>query len=478
MATTNGQPVNTPYFRLRGAAEGFYGAYYTHLQRNELIRFLGQHGFNFYLYAPKNDRSHRVRWREPYPETVMGNFAHTIALARSVGVRFCYSVSPAETIRFTGETDFATLTARLRAFYKLGVRTFGLLFDDIMPVLRHETDRARFATPAHAHAALANRVYAWLQALDPDCTLLCCPVEYAGIAPFPGGLHLLAEALHPAIDLFYTGPAICTPTITVADVTDFTATTGRVPILWDNYPVNDLAMTAELHLGPLQGREATLSQVTKGYLANLMLQPAASQIPLLTVAEYLANPYHYDPAAAWERALQSIGGAENVDALRLFAENSLFSVLDRSPPEPLARLADEALAALQRGETATGSAAVHALDDYLSRVDEACYHLNYLMPDLALRHDLLPWLELLDYWQDMSRHALAALRAREQGHARERSLRIAREWRQLVARHPRQITGDVLLPLVDYVLALMAKPTAQLVAKGSGPMSMQTTLEQ
>lgn len=478
MATTNGRHGSTPYFRVRGVAEAYYGTYYTHIQRNDLIRFLGQQGFNFYLYGPKNDRSHRARWREPYPESVMGHFAHTVALARSVGVSFCYTLSPAETIRFTDETDFATLTARLRTFYQLGVRAFGLLFDDIVPVLRQEADRACFATAAHAQAALANRVYAWLQVLDPACTLLCCPVEYAGIAPFPTGLHVLAEALHPAIDLFYTGPATCTPTITTADVLAFTTVTGRVPILWDNYPVNDLAMTAELHLGPLQGREVTLHAATKGYIANLMLQPAASRIPLLTVAEYVADPYHYDPVVAWERALQTIGGADNVAALRLFAENSLFSVLDGSPPRLLSHLADEALAALQRGETATESTAVHSLDDYLSRLDEACYHLKYYLPDLALRYDLLPWLELLDYWQDMARHALAALCAWEHGHPLERSLQIAHEWRQLVARHPCRITGDVLLPLVDYVLALVAKPSVQLGGEGAGAMSIQTILEQ
>ena len=289
-----GRYSNAHYFPLRGVVEGFYGTFYTAAQRNELIRFLGQQGFNLYVYGPKNDRSHRARWRQPYPAAVMRRFAETIALAQAVGVSFCYTISPAETIRFTDEADLASLTARLRAFYEMGVRAFGLLFDDIVPVLRHPADRVRFATPAHAHAALANRVYAWLRQLDPACTLICCPVEYAGTAPFAEGLHVLGEVLHPAIDLFYTGPATCAATITTADVAAFAAAAGREPVLWDNYPVNDLAMAPKLHLGPLRGREATLYTATRGYVANLMLQPAASRVPLLTVAAYLAAPLFHD----------------------------------------------------------------------------------------------------------------------------------------------------------------------------------------
>jgi hypothetical protein len=51
-------PLNTTTF---GVVEGFYGVFYTFPQRNDLIRFIGSHGYNAYLYAPKNDRQHRIR---------------------------------------------------------------------------------------------------------------------------------------------------------------------------------------------------------------------------------------------------------------------------------------------------------------------------------------------------------------------------------------------------------------------------------
>ena len=70
-------------FALRGAMEAFYGSFYTFPQRNDLIRFLGQNGFNFYLYGPKNDRQHRMRWWDPYPDAVLAEFAETIWIAAS-----------------------------------------------------------------------------------------------------------------------------------------------------------------------------------------------------------------------------------------------------------------------------------------------------------------------------------------------------------------------------------------------------------
>ena len=54
--------IDSP-FAIRGVVEGFYGVFYTAPQRDDLIRFVGRHGFNYYLYGPKNDRRHRTRWR-------------------------------------------------------------------------------------------------------------------------------------------------------------------------------------------------------------------------------------------------------------------------------------------------------------------------------------------------------------------------------------------------------------------------------
>ena len=62
---------------------------------------------------------------------------------------------------------------------------------------------------------------------------------------------------------------------------------GRPPLLWDNYPVNDAMMADRLFLGPLRGRDPGLAEACSGYLANAMVQPRCSMLPLASVAAYL-----------------------------------------------------------------------------------------------------------------------------------------------------------------------------------------------
>ncbi len=254
-----------------GVVEGFYGVFYTAPERNDLIRFIGQHGFNWYLYAPKNDRQHRARWWEAYPQNIMAQFTETVQVAQEAGLTFCYAISPGGSIGYSSAQDFERVTHKLRSFYEIGVRSFGLFYDDNAPVFHQNADAQRYISPAHAQADLANRLLHWLRELDPACQLCVCPVDYYGRAPFSRSLHILGDELAPEIDLFYTGKEICSPTLTGTDARQFEDATFRKPLIWDNYPVNDLAMQGELHLGPLTGRDKDLPRATKGLLANLMI---------------------------------------------------------------------------------------------------------------------------------------------------------------------------------------------------------------
>jgi hypothetical protein len=73
---------------------------------------------------------------------------------------------------------------------------------------------------------------------------------------------------------------------------------GRPPLLWDNYPVNDGIMTDRLFLGPLEGRDRALLDRLGGYLANPMVQPRASLLPLASTAAFLRGE---DPEESWRQ---------------------------------------------------------------------------------------------------------------------------------------------------------------------------------
>jgi hyaluronoglucosaminidase len=245
---------------------------------------------------------------------------------------------------------------------------------------------------------------------------------------------------------------VCVPAITAADARAFGEAIQRKPLIWDNYPVNDLAMAPELHIGALRGRDPALAEVVTGMVANPMNQPEATKVPLQTYAEYLADPAGYDPDAAWERALRAAAGREaDYRALRLLAELSLRSCLHEPEAVTLKRLAAEALAAMERGEAIATSPAAQALERYLVSLDEAVYHLRYRLPNLALRNDLLPWLEKLEHLAWMGRHTLAVLQAAEHGAPLERARRQWMEATEAYTKHPMHLSGEALAQWMQIV---------------------------
>jgi hyaluronoglucosaminidase len=436
-------------FGMRGVVEGFYGLFYTFPERNDLIRFVGQHGYNLYIYGPKNDRQHRSRWWEPYPEAVLDQFSETVQIAAAVGVQFCYAISP---ITYAPIEDFEKLTTKVRSLYHCGVRAFSVFMDDIACDAHGKANCTICQTQADLHVDLCNRLRAWLGSLDAACTLSMCPSDYHGQAPFSAYLHDLGERLDPQIDILYTGPAVCSSKIRTSDARDFAEAVRRPPLIWDNYPVNDLHMRSNMHIGPIRGREATLYGAVRGIVVNPMLQAEASKIALLTFADYFGDPHGYDPWRSWERALHEIGGAASYAALRQFAENSLDSCLHVTESSELARLTNAAVTALQQGEQPSSSVALQALNDYLDRLDENCYVLKHRMPNLRLRDDLLPWIEALEDWLWLGKRAVVILKLMESGGAYAQPVRELERLLEETKRHTKRIGGSVLLPLASYVL--------------------------
>jgi hyaluronoglucosaminidase len=442
----------TSPFPIRGVIEGFYGLFYTAPERNDLIRFLGANGYNLYIYAPKNDRPHRNRWREAYPPKIMAQFAETAATAREAGVEFCYALSPGGSICYSDPVELERVQEKLRAVYRLGIHAFSLLLDDIRPDFRHSMDGERFECLAGAQADLCNRTLAWLKDLDPDCTLSMCPTEYSGSAPFSAYLHELGARLDPEIAVFYTGPETCSRTIGSGDAADFSRALRRRPLIWDNYPVNDLGMAGEMHIGPIAGRDPDLAAATRGIVVNLMIQAEASKIPLLTYADFLACPQGYRPKESWRRALAQVGGEESLEALSLFAETSAYSCLVWRETGRLDALALDLGHAIASGEPVVLSLEFHHLRDYLNQLDEACFHLLYRMENLALRNNLVPWVQLLDLWQRVGSESLDILAALETGTDFVESRRLLVENLAAAKKHPCRVAGEALVPLAEYGL--------------------------
>jgi hyaluronoglucosaminidase len=275
--------------RLTGVLEGFYGVPWSWPARTEVATWCAERGMGDYVYAPKDDPKHRDRWRDPYSDEELEGFA---AFAQGCPARLGFAISPGLSMDPDSEGDRAVLRDKVDQVVEAGATSVMLALDDIP---------FGGGPQGEQHARLAG----WLRDhLDGAVALVLVPTEYVGTARSPY-LDALAAGTPSEVPIGWTGRAVVNDAITVADAEARAAALGgRPPLLWDNYPVNDGSMVDRLFLGPLQGRDPDLPAACSGYLANAMVQPRASKLPLASIAAWLAGE---DPIAAWERTAGDLG---------------------------------------------------------------------------------------------------------------------------------------------------------------------------
>ena len=380
------EPAASP-FAVRGVIEGFYGNPWTRQQRLDLVEFIAARGMNTFVYGPKDDPLVRRAWRAPYQGDDLARLAELVERCQRLGVDFVYCVSPGLSMRYSDPGDLDALVAKLASVGKLGVRSFGLLLDDIPSELQHAADREAFTDLPEAHVSLVGRLF---DRLPADTQLIVCPTVYWGHGDEPY-VKRLGQGIDPRIELFWSGRAICSATLDLADAATFARAAGRSAIYWDNYPVNDVAMTFELHIGPYRGRDPRLAEAARGVIANPMELFEASRIPLATIADYLASPAGYEPEASWVTAIRAVAGPADAGAFALFADNVRSSCLC-ADDAPVVTRALESFAF--RTEQGDGGAAAVELGALADRLLAAADHLLHgPVANAALMEECRPWIE-------------------------------------------------------------------------------------
>jgi hyaluronoglucosaminidase len=370
----------------RGVVEGFYGPPFSQDARLWLIERLGRWGMNRYVYAPKNDPLHRDRWREPYPETTLREFATLLEHGAKHGVSVAFALSPGLSIRYSEKADVAHLVEKLSGFTQIGARSLALFLDDVPSHLTHEEDRRAFGSLGEAHVTLAARVQ---EALGPDIAWWLCPTDYLGTGSSEY-LETLGVGLSPEIEVGWTGRTVCSPSILRVEALARAAALRRRLLIWDNVPVSDGPMRFMLHLGPYGRRDPDLAQAVCGVLLNPMQHAHASAVALHTAAAYLADPHHYDPERAWREALEEIG-AGAPEAFQLFAKAHRFSpIWDDHRDRELEDGLDALRAALRGGDAARIVAELRPLCDQRLAAGDV---LRSQLLDRDLAEEIEPWLE-------------------------------------------------------------------------------------
>lgn len=319
-------------FDHRGVVEGFFGVPWSLKQREALFELGAPRGMNTYIYAPKDDPYHRKYWRRSYPRPAWQKLSRLITRAHKRRIEFVYGFHPGEGLCFSEERPVRILLDKAQRFYDAGVKTFAVLFDDIPSRLARSKDRASFnGSLAAAEALWVNRIIAAQPSTWIDVQWWLCPSYYSEDSLLervfgrfePHFLDILARHLDGRVACFWTGPRVVCREISLTHIRRIARTIKHPLLLWDNYPVNDLSMSDELHIGPLHGRDPRLPEYVRGYFNNPLLQAELSLIPLATCFDYAAEPARYDPEKSWVEIVRERFGYRALPywrAIRRFCE--------------------------------------------------------------------------------------------------------------------------------------------------------------
>lgn len=271
---------------LAGVIEGYYGRTWDHDTRLAIVSLMADMGFNAFLYCPKSDHYLRKRWQAHWPAREWGRLQALSDHAAQQAVLFGVGLSPYALYDSYGLAEQAALKQKIEQLNDLGAPLLALLFDDMPGAIPDLAAR---------QAAIIADVQHWSKA----ARILVCPTYYSAdpvlekhFGKRPSGYWAqLGEQLPTEIDLFWTGPRVCSERIAAADVKDISRTLQRPLVLWDNYPVNDGAVRSRhLYIEPLPARDPAINRYLRGHFCNPMNQAWLSLPALSGLAELCGHP--------------------------------------------------------------------------------------------------------------------------------------------------------------------------------------------
>ena len=337
-ATPTMQAAGSSPFAIRGIK----GLWWDGIQKYRMaLPWIASHGMNFMMFCYSSFPASGARWRTDYTATEQHDMGSLAIRARRYGVQLCLSFNPGlwsdPPLQYSSERDMALAIRKIRLVHRLGIDWFAICLDDINREMQ-PMDRERFPDIASAQIHFVNGVYAEMRRIGPGMRLIFCPSAYTSddALRHRSYIEAVGRGLDPRILVFWTGPVVCSPTITSADARQFGAMIRRKPLLWDNYPVNDMLPWRPL-LAPVRGRSADLGSAVAGYMANPMREWHASKLPLASLAEYLRSPRTYDYRVAAERAAKEwpVGDRPAIRALQALYGGAFLGE-PAYPPTPVA----------------------------------------------------------------------------------------------------------------------------------------------
>lgn len=307
----------------RGYVEGFYGTPWTFEDRTSLFEDTSLYKMNTYVYAPKDDPYHRASWRTLYPEDKAAEIRSLVKTADDNNMIFCWTIHPGADYDYTTDADgdgvvddFQKLLDKVDQVYALGVRQFGIFYDDL------DTS----AVSGTAHAQTLNAVYDHLMNtygdVKPMVTVLTRYTNSWG-ASVDGYLKPFMDTIHKDTLVLWTGNS--TMSAITKDYFEWpktqTGVLGDFGVWW-NYPVTDY-YAGHLLMGPLECVDNDVDNIASFYM-NPMSEADASKVTIFSGADYSWNIGAFDAIPSWRRAIQELV-PEATDEFCRFADNLAYN---------------------------------------------------------------------------------------------------------------------------------------------------------
>jgi hypothetical protein len=303
--------------------EGFFGRSWQQPARLDSISWLAANGYGLYVYAPKEDGYLRGQWQQAGDDAWIKKLKQLAQACTASGVDFGVGLSPLGAVHdFNGEAREA-LAAKLRQLDAIGVKTLAILFDDM---------RCEFVDLAARQLSVIDFIVRNSKAQR----FVVCPSYYSFdpvlarvFGEMPSGYwQELGQGLAEDIDLLWTGNKVCSESIALEDMQAAATALGRMPILWDNYPVNDGEKACQfLYLHAFKQREPHLQQHLPGHWVNPMNECYLSRPALASLPQLYREAENYETKAVTADQLQmQFGeylGKALISDLELVAEKGL-----------------------------------------------------------------------------------------------------------------------------------------------------------
>ena len=301
-----------PSVKLRGFVEGFYGYPWSFEDRLSLMSESSDFKMNTYIYAPKDDPYHKDRWRELYPDDKAEELRQLAAEGKKDNMNFCWSVHPGNGFNYYTDDDYNALINKFEQLYNLGVRQFGISYDDLGGYVNGQQ-----------HADLINRVNReWVKVKGDVDPLIVVGTRYCnGWGPsMTSYFKPFFSTLDDDVVVMWTGAN--TMSAITKDAYEWpktqTGVTDKNLAAWWNYPVNDYC-DGNLMMSPLENLDTDVDNLS-GFFLNPMSQAEASKVAIFSGADYSWNVSGFERTSSWVRAIDELV-PEASESFQRFADN-------------------------------------------------------------------------------------------------------------------------------------------------------------